>query len=69
MVWLLIFIHSSQQNQHATKPIMKSKNKSPFATICILLFHLGLLYLVYEKITEQEQPKPKVQSEMQNNLP
>ncbi|GAB4490318.1 MAG: hypothetical protein OHK0019_08970 [Saprospiraceae bacterium] len=48
---------------------MKSKNKSPFATICILLFHLGLLYLVYEKITEQEQPKPKVQSEMQTNLP
>jgi|GEM_PF-2918115 len=64
-----VFYTLSQQNQHATKPIMKSKNKSPFATICILLFHLGLLYLVYEKIAEQQQPKPKVQSEMQTNLP
>ncbi len=69
MVWLLTFIRCRNKTSTRQKPIMKSKNKSPFATICILLFHLGLLYLVYEKIAEQEQPKPKVQSEMQTNLP
>ncbi|MBX2891774.1 MAG: hypothetical protein KF734_12640 [Saprospiraceae bacterium] len=46
---------------------MKSKNKSPFATICILLFHLGLLYLAYEKITETQQPKAP--TTIQNNIP
>lgn len=45
---------------------MKSKNKS-IATICILLFHLGLLYLAYEKIAGE--PQPKAPTTMQNNLP
>lgn len=42
---------------------MKSKNKS-LATVCILLFHLGLLYLAYEKIAGEQQSK--TQTEMQH---
>ena len=45
---------------------MKSNNKA-IATICILLFHLGLLYLAYEKIAGEPQPKAK--TEMKINTP
>ncbi len=45
---------------------MKSKNKS-IASVCILLFHLGLLYIAYEKIAGEQPPKP--QAEIQVNLP
>lgn len=61
-----VLTYSPCHNQRAAKPIMKSKNKS-IATICILLFHLGLLYLAYEKIAGAEQPKAP--SAIQNNLP
>ncbi|MBV6441015.1 MAG: hypothetical protein DYG98_16440 [Haliscomenobacteraceae bacterium CHB4] len=64
MAFVLTFL--PHQNQCAAKPIMKSKNKS-IATICILLFHLGLLYLAYEKIAGE--PQPKAPTTMQNNLP
>ncbi len=45
---------------------MKSKNKS-IASICILLFHLGLIYLAYEKIAGEQQPR--AQAEMQHIHP
>ena len=47
---------------------MKSKNKS-IASICILLFHLGLLYLAYEKIAGVQQPSSRAQAEMQTARP
>jgi len=47
---------------------MKSKNKS-IASICILLFHLGLLYLAYEKIAGNNQPSSQAQAEMQTARP
>ena len=47
---------------------MKSKNnKSSIASIGILLFHLGLIYLVYEKITDTR--KPAAPTEIQQPLP
>lgn len=61
MAFVLTYL--PHQNRSAAKPIMKSKNKS-LATLCILLFHLGLLYLAYEKIAGEQQPKS--QTEMQN---
>lgn len=54
------------QNRSAAPVIMKSKNKS-IASICILLFHLGLIYLAYEKIAGEQQPR--AQAEMQHIHP
>ena len=55
-----------RQNRSAASMTMKSKNKS-IASVCILLFHLGLLYIAYEKIAGEQQPK--AQAEIQVNLP
>ena len=48
---------------------MESKKKSPIATVCILLFHLGLLYLAYEKIAGEQQRPTTTQQQMQTNIP
>ena len=66
MAFVLTF--ALHQNQHAVKPIMKSKNKS-IASLCILLFHLGLIYLAYEKIAGEPQPAAKAQTTVQSNQP
>jgi len=62
---LLLLLH---QNRSAAPMTMKSKNKS-IASICILLFHLGLLYLAYEKIAGNHQPSSRAQAEMQTARP
>lgn len=46
---------------------MKSNNKL-IASICILLFHLGLLYMAYEKI-EASRQKPATQVEAPVAIP
>lgn len=47
---------------------MKEKKNNPLVTLCILLFHLGLLYLAYEQLAPKQQ-SPKVEQEIQNIAP
>lgn len=61
--WLLV----PHQNRSAATLIMKSKNKS-LVTICILLFHLGLLYCVFEQLAP-EQNKPTTHQTTQHDTP
>lgn len=66
MAFVILFV--PHQNRSAAPLTMKSKNnKSSIASIGILLFHLGLIYLVYEKITDTR--KPAAQTEMQQPRP
>ncbi len=52
----------------AAKTTMKEKNNRSIITICILLFHLGLLYWAFEQLAPQ-QPKPAVEQEIQVDTP
>ncbi len=47
---------------------MKEKSNKSIATLCILLFHLGLLYMVYQQIVPEKQTTPDT-TEMQTNRP
>lgn len=55
------------QNRFTALHTMKSNNKL-IASICILLFHLGLLYMAYEKI-EASRQKPATQVEAPVAIP
>jgi hypothetical protein len=50
---------------------MKSENNNnkSIASLCILLFHLGLIYLAYEKIAGERPQTTTIQQKVQTNTP
>lgn len=57
-----------RQKPIAAKTTMKEKKNNPLVTLCILLFHLGLLYLAYEQLAPKQQ-RTKVEQKIQNIAP
>jgi len=63
-----VLTYGPHQKPIAAKTTMKEKNNRSIITICILLFHLGLLYWAFEQLAPA-QPKQTVEQEIQVDTP
>ncbi|MCB0528716.1 MAG: hypothetical protein KDC61_13275 [Saprospiraceae bacterium] len=50
------------------KTTMKEKSNKSMITICILLFHLGLLYWAFEQLQPEQKPQA-IEQEIQIDTP
>lgn len=66
MAFVLTFVPHPKTS--AAKTNMKEKNNRSIVTICILLFHLGLLYWAFEQLAPAQKP-PTIEQEIQIDTP
>ena len=63
-----VWVDIPHRETSAAKTTMKEKNNKSIITICILLFHLGLLYWAFEQLAPG-QTKQVTEQEIRTETP